>query len=157
MFTVVFFVLALACGAVNLAVARERKPLEIFTRWLLFVSVGFGGVFAFLGHAFMPEKIARSIGWETSPFQFEVAVSNLAFGVLGLLCLFFRGRFWLASAVGYAVFLLGCAVGHIREIVVNQNMAVNNAGPILWFGDIILPLLVLGLVIACQVGPARER
>ncbi len=157
MFTIVFFLLALVCGAVNLAVAKEKRPLKIFTKWILFVCMGFGGVLAFMGHAFRSEQIAHSIGWETSPFQFEVAVSDLAFGVLGLLCLVFHGRFWLAAGIGYSVFLLGCAVGHVRDIAVHQNTAVNNAGPILWFGDIIFPLLLLALVILCEVKDARSR
>ena len=80
--------------------AKDRAPSNIdriYLVCLLPISVGFGGLMAFLGHALRADEIARSIGWPTgNPFQFEVAVANLAFGVLGLLSLKFRDGSWTA-------------------------------------------------------------
>jgi hypothetical protein len=78
------------------------------------------GIFAFYGHAFMAEQVAQSIGWQPSLFQFEVAIANLAFGVLGILCLRIRDQFWLATGIGVSVWLLGDAYGHIREMLMKQ-------------------------------------
>ena len=81
-------------------------------------------------------------------FQLEVAAANLAFGVLGVLCLWFRDGFWLATGIGYSTFLFGAAFIHIREMITAGNYAINNAGPILYLGDIAMPALILSLLLA---------
>ena len=63
------------------------RVAEVLLLYLLLIFAGVGGVMGFLGHTFMVQEIALKIGWQPSPFQFEVAVANLAFGVLGILCL----------------------------------------------------------------------
>ena len=67
-------------------------------------------------------------------------------GVLGILCLWFHGSFWLATAIANAVWLLGDAVGHIRQMVLNNNHAANNSG-IFLLTEIITPLVILFLVL----------
>jgi hypothetical protein len=97
-----------------------------------------------------------SIGWPTgNPFQTEVAVANLAIGVLGILCYWFRDNFWLATVIGNAVWQLGDAVIHIRQIVVANNWAPNNAGVTL-YTDIAIPIvLIVLLAIARRHAPDR--
>jgi hypothetical protein len=51
----------------------------------------------------------------------------------------------LATAIADAVWLLGDAVGHIREMVVHNNHAENNAGIFLVF-ELTVPMVILGLV-----------
>ena len=146
-----FLALTVLCIAISLIKNRKElsrlKVVETILFYILFINVGLSGLLAFYGHAFMADKVAASIGWAPgSPFQFEVAVANLAFGVLGVLCIRFRDGFWLATGIGYATFLFGAAYGHIREIITAGNYAVNNAGPILYIGDIGMPLLILILL-----------
>ena len=79
--------------------------VESFLLWFLVIVVGFGSLYAFMGHAFVADDVARSIGWPTgSPFQFEVALHNLAVGILGVLCFWVRGDFWSATVIAFAVF-----------------------------------------------------
>ena len=60
--------------------------VESFLLWFLVIVLGFGSLYAFLRHAFATDDVARSIGWPTgSPFQFEVALHNLAAGLRGAL------------------------------------------------------------------------
>ncbi len=152
MFSIIFLIISFLGAGIHLFVSKEPKTagriISVLLLYLLVINVGVGGLLGFMGHAFRADEVAQSIGWSPgSPFQFEVAVSNLAFGILGLLCLWFRGNFWLATGIGSAVFGLGAAYGHIRDIIVNRNLAVNNAGLILWVGDIAVPLLILVLLI----------
>ena len=154
MFFWIFLAIALLLPTIHLAMFAKDRSLgsaaRLYLQYLLPISVGVGGLMAFMGHTFRADEIARSIGWQPgSPFQFEVAVANLAFGVLGLLCLKFRDGFWAATIIGYGVFLEGAAYGHIREIVEAGNTAVNNAGPVL-FSDILFPLFLLGLLIVSR-------
>jgi hypothetical protein len=76
----------------------------------------------FYSHAFNAAATAEFIGWPpASPFQFEVATANLAFGVPGVRCLWFRGGPWTATIMGFAVFIGRAAYGHIRDIVLHHN------------------------------------
>lgn len=129
--------------------AKDRslgRVANLYLSYLLPIAVGLGGVQAFLGHTFRAEHIARSIGWPTgNPFQSEVAVANLAFGVLGLLlCAKLRDGFRTATVLGYAVFLEGAAAGHVRQIVAVGNWSLNNAGLVLG-ADVLFPLLLIAL------------
>lgn len=110
--------------------------------WMLAVNVGLAGLMGAWGHVFMANEIAASIGWQPSPFQFEVAMANLGFGVAGVLAIWFRGGFWWGAWVPWAVFLWGAAGGHINQIVSQGNFAPNNAGVILYW-DILAPLVLL--------------
>jgi len=122
--------------------------LEIITLYFLIIFVGINGILGFLGHTLNADKIATQIGWATgSGFQFEVAVANLAFGVLGIVCIWLRKNFWLATAMGYSIFLFGAAYGHIREIALKGNYSPLNTGVLLYVGDMIIPTIALLLTI----------
>jgi hypothetical protein len=96
----------------------------------------------------MADRVAAQIGWQPgSPFQLEVAAANFAFGILGIYSVRFRGDFRLATAIGYAAFLPGAAVVHIREMVLTGNLAEYNAGAFLFIGDIFVPLMLFILVV----------
>lgn len=144
--------ISLIAALIHIVADKGKKDIgricEILLSYFLPLTIGLGGLMAFYGHAFMADKIALSIGWPAgSPFQFEVAVANLAFGVLGILCIWFRKGFWLATGIGTSVFYFGAAFIHIREIFVKGNMAVNNTGFILWFNDLALPIFILALLL----------
>jgi hypothetical protein len=125
---------------------------EVFLRWSLAINGGLAGIMGFLGHTLQADEIAQSIGWPTgNPFQFEVAVTSLAIGVLGCLCLRLRGDFWLATIIVMAVFLWGAAAGHIYQIVTAQNYAPGNAGAVLYW-DILVPLAQIGLLLLSREG-----
>ena len=100
--------------------------------YLLVFSCGIGGLYAFMGHIFASDAVAQSIGWPVgSPFQLEVGATNLAFGVMGLLCIFFRDLFPLATTIGYSIFLLGAACVHLHDIHVRGILAEFNSGAFL--------------------------
>ena len=151
MFFAIFPLLTLVVVLIHLLITSAYRAgwpaiARIVLRDALVISVGVEGLFGFYGHAFMSAEISRSIGWAPSPFEFEVAMANLAIGTLGILCWWFEGTFWLATIVATSVWLWGDAVGHIRQIVVAHNYAPNNAGGAL-YSDLILPagLIALGL------------
>lgn len=145
-----FFIISIVAAAAHLL--RDRQPrtgrriAEIFLLWFLVIFVGIGGVFGFIGHTVFADIAAASIGWPTgNPFQTEVAIANLAIGVLGILCFWFRSEFWTATVIGNAVWQLGDAVGHIHQIVVADNWSPNNAGAAL-YADIAIPIILIALL-----------
>jgi len=124
-----------------------ERVIEIGLLYLLVIGAGAAGLLAFVGHAFAAAETARSIGWQPgSPFQFEVAVADLSYGVLGLMCIRWRGPFWLATGVATSIFFLGCNYGHLYEAFVNGDRAANNYGVINLF-EIAWPMAVLILLV----------
>jgi hypothetical protein len=147
----VFLILGLVVGAVHLYLDKQPRTkgrlAEIFLLWLLVITVGIQGIFAFVGHTVFADTTAASIGWPAgNPFQSEVAVANLSVGVLGILCYWMRGSFWVATVIGFSVWWLGDAVVHIRSIVVSANYAPNNAGVTLYM-DILMPMILIALLV----------
>ena len=116
----------------------------------LVYGVGVGGLLAAIGHTVFADQVAVSIGWPTGTgFQFEVAMANLGVGVLGVWCGFTNERsFWLATIVVTAIYLVGAALGgHLRDMMTNENFAVNNAGFILYW-DVLMPVVLITLYAA---------
>lgn len=155
------WVAALVASA--LAVWRGPRPatqpfvVDRLLRWLFVFPVGLMGLWAATGHIFFPEIAARAIGWQTSPFQFEVGVANLGIGVAGLYAAFRGFEARLAANLALGCFLVGAGVGHIRDIVQAGNLAAGNAGPIL-FTDFLTPIVIFVLLwLSRPQGASPER
>ena len=104
-------------------------------------SVGLQGIWAFVGHYFHFEKVAQHIGWQTSPFQHEVAFANLSYGILGVLSFWFF-HFWIATTIGISIFMFGAAWIHFKDIKASGNYNLGNSGPILYL-DVIIPISLI--------------
>jgi hypothetical protein len=151
MFQVIFTLIAAVGASVHLAFSSQRRNsgaaiAGTYLLYLLFVYVGLMGVLTAYAHVFRPVETSASIGWSTSPYEYEVGMADLTIGLLGILCLRFRGDFWLATAIANAIWLLGDAVGHIRQMTLNNNHASNNSG-IFLVTEIIMPLVILLLTL----------
>jgi len=161
MLSIMFLAVTLVGFGLHLGFGKQPRTklraVELLLLYLLAVNVGIGGILAWYGHTFMADEIARKIGWQPgSPFQFEVAVADLSWGVCGVLCIWLRHNFWTATGIGSSVFFLGCAFGHIRQILQEGNMAVYNAGPVLWIGDLGVPVAIL-LLLLIRFALAKEH
>jgi hypothetical protein len=95
----------------------------------------------------MPRQVAQGIGWATSPFQWEVGLAGVGFGVLGLMAPAFDRGFKLATIIVFSIFMLGAAAGHVRSMVAERNFAPGNAGYIFWY-DIVAPIGLIWLYAA---------
>jgi hypothetical protein len=151
MFNLVFALAALVAASLHLALSPARRGSSravtaTYLIYLLFIYVGLMGLLTAYAHVFRAAQTSASIGWQPSPFEYEVGMADLTLGVLGVLCIWLRGNFWLATAIANAVWLLGDAVGHIRELVLHNNHAANNAG-IFLAAEIVTPLLILILAL----------
>ena len=142
-------ILAAVLGSIHVYRVRtrstKRERVTIFLVYFLFLGVGITGLFSFYGHTIMADRIAESIGWPTgSPFQTEVAITNLSFALLGLLSISMRKLkgFLIATAFGKSFFLIGTSILHIYEIITKANYAHNNAGPILYYSLVLAPILL---------------
>lgn len=147
MLPIFLFGLAVLFTIVHLLVKKQGAALtETFLSYLLLFNMGGMGLLAFYAHVFMAAETAESIGWAPgSPFQYEVAMANLSFGVLGVLSWWWRGGFWAATIIGSCVFILGDFVGHLIQYS-HGDTAPNNIGLFIWFNDLLMPILLLALL-----------
>ena len=125
-----------------------RTPSLIADRLLravLIFPLGVLSLWAAFGHIFFPEMAARAIGWQPSPFQFEVGVANLGIGAAALYAAWRSRDAQIAVGLVAAGFLGGAGIGHIRDIVQAGNFAPGNAGPIL-FTDFLTPIAIFVLL-----------
>lgn len=120
------------------------QVIDLYFVYFLFFTVGLTGFIGFIGHVFFADQIAKMIGWAPgSPFQWEVGFHDGAWGLLGILSIWLRDKFWLATAIGWSFFMLGATYGHIEQMLVHSNFAPYNAGII--FADFIIPAILLTL------------
>ncbi len=151
MFQALFVLLALLAASTHIAFSSNRRNrgavvAETYLVYFLFIYVGLMGLLTAYAHVFRPVQTSASIGWQPSPYEYEVGMADLTVGVLGVLCVWFRGNFWLATAIANAVWLLGDALGHIRQMILVNNHAANNSGLFL-VAEIIAPLAILFLAL----------
>ncbi|MEJ6539454.1 MAG: hypothetical protein QNL94_03600 [Halioglobus sp.] len=148
-FTLTFFVIGLLF--VFGVLAPKPKPLQkkqiieaIFSYFLLF-SIGISYLYNFIMHVFFAEMAATFIGWENSPFQYEVGFASLGFGIVGLIAFRQTLAFRAAAVIGPSLFLWGAAGGHVYQMISNHNFSSGNAGVIFWT-DVILPIVAFFLL-----------
>lgn len=141
-----YFLAIVGFSAYSIARTKNRSHsmnLEIALMYAIGIT-GFSGVSNFIVHAFWGDVVARSIGWPAgNPFQLEVAGANLAIGLIGFLG-FWRRDFWLPYLTAKAIFGWTAGIVHIIDIIGRGNMAVGNAGPILYL-DFLVPAALLAL------------
>lgn len=142
-------ILCICLATIHYLMKRKRysaeQVVDLYLVYFLFFTVGLIGLTGFISHIFYPNQTAEMIGWPTgSPFQFEVGFHDGAWALLGILSLFFRDKFWLATGLGWSFFIIGALYGHIRDMIVHGNFAAYNAGIIA--SEIVIPIVILLLL-----------
>lgn len=144
-----FFVIAWACALIgwNAPGADATTPFgEQALRWILFLAVGWTGVGASIGHTVFARQTAKSIGWETTGFQYEVGFSNLAIGLGGIYASQQdESAAWIAAAIAGGVFLGLAGVYHVIDILRSRNYAPGNTAILI--SDFGIPLSLLALLL----------
>ncbi len=141
-FGLAMFLLAVFFIMLHRIIRRNVEEAEIIFRWVSFFGLGLTGIYTGVMHACYPDFTAATIGWRPSPFQFEVAMADLAFGVLGVLSFRASYGFRLATMIGSLFWLWGDAAGHIWQMIDANNYSLGNAESWLWV-DLIVPLALL--------------
>ncbi len=122
-----------------------RHPGGLATRllaWLLFLSVGVEAVWGGVFHVFFPRTAAASIGWQVSPFQFEIGVADIAIGIVAILS-FWRPSLRPAVVLYVVLFYFGLTFGHLREAFAHGDFSADNFGTLLMLTVVKLVLLPL--------------
>lgn len=138
----ILFVAAFVLAAVT------KSPTHFPSRllgWLL-LSVGIAYVWAGFFHIVFPHIAASSIGWDVSPFQFEIGVADASIGIVAIIS-FWRSLDFKAPVVGYlSLFSIGVAIGHFRQAFYAGDTAKDNFGLLLvitLIHAVLLPVLYM--------------
>ena len=68
-----------------LLVYFENYSIFYVEKYVFRNMVGILGFWGFIGHIFYSKRTAKSIGWSSNGFQFEVGMCNLAIGICGII------------------------------------------------------------------------
>jgi hypothetical protein len=150
---VFLFVAALALTAARRTSASGPGRL---LGWILLLPIGVTGLWAAVFHLLFPQIAAADIGWEVSPFQFEVGMADLAIGATACVSFWRSLDFKAAAVMVNAIFLLGDAFGHVKQMIVAGNFAPGNAG-VPFYSDIAFPLLAIILLVIVRRSQAAPR
>lgn len=145
---IVLFVIALCTTIAKVRRLRRqgRSVAVAAILWgeVLFYNVGIGFVYTGIMHAYFEQISAPNIGWQPSPFEYELGWMEISLGLVAILALWRGFEFRLASTIVFVIFALAAAAGHIQQILCCANYAPGNAGLTLWFADIFVPLVLVG-------------
>lgn len=143
---VLLFIAALIAAA---GWPRHGSAAERFLSWILLLPIGVSGLWAGFFHVFFPFVAAKLIGWEVSPFQFEVGMADFAIGTTACIAFWRDLNFKAAAVTAASIFLLGDAIGHVRQMQIAGNFAPGNAG-VPFYLDIICPVLAISLLLIAK-------
>jgi len=149
MIDLIVAILSVLLPLVHVGLSRHPRTrgrvVHLLLLYALVLDVGvIGLLFGFIPHVFFADQAAQLIGWPPgSPFQFEVGVHDGAWGLLGFLSHRIGGSFWIATGLGWSVFMLGATYEHIYQTLHEGNYAPYNFLTIFSDGFIAVWLLVL--------------
>lgn len=123
----------------------SEKFIELLLLYQIVFSLGLTSLAAFLGLTFLDEFIAQYTNWPSCPFQQQLANVNLAFFVLGILSIWYRGYFWAATIIGFSVWILSDGIQHLYHAWRYRNFSPGNIGVPL-YTDFIIPIFLLILL-----------
>jgi len=102
-FTLTLLVLGLLASGISLLLYRPSSPRAIAERFLagyLFFAIGLSFFYNFVMHVFFAQMVAQFIGWDNSPFQYEVGYASIGFSVVAILAHRSTFHFRLAAILG---------------------------------------------------------
>lgn len=118
-----------------------HRSFNAYLSWLLLLSVGADMLWAGVFHVFFPAIASAQIGWQRSPFEYEVGVADLTIGAAAVAA-FWRGWEFKAAVVLYTIlFYAGVAIGHIRQALLSGDFSPDNFGILLLLTLVKIPLL----------------
>lgn len=146
------FVLGLLIAVVKVLRWKGPRTASVvsgfFVNEFVFYALGVAFAINFVMHSVFGDYAAKTIGWSQSPFQLELALASLGFAIVCFLVFSRKAQFRakVGVVVGAAVSGLGDAAGHVYQMVVNDDYAVNNTG-LLLIGDIVINLVGVAFIV----------
>jgi hypothetical protein len=121
--------------------AGESTALNA-VHWLLYMA-GFVFLFSSVMHSVFAKSMAKSIGWQTNGFQYELAAVSLGLGIGCFYANAHCGTSFITISIPIISFLFLAGVNHVIEMVRKKNFAPNNTLVLIWDFGMSISLLAL--------------
>lgn len=150
-----FYIIGLLTGIIAVIIKKRRNTTAVIAETLLLyqltVTVFLSSLLGFMGHVLMSEQIAAQIGWVSNGFQKELGSVSLGIAIASLLCIWYRGLFWIPVIIIFSTFYLGSAANHIQEMLLAGNFNPGSVYPAI--ADIVIPFTL----IICWILKAKRK
>ncbi|GAA1996135.1 DUF6790 family protein [Amycolatopsis minnesotensis] len=123
-----------------------RQRLEIWQRWWAIGAMGIGSLWMTVAFTAFPEVMATAIGFNRTPFLFEIAFANLGLAVMGFRAASASARERITIGLGAGMFLWGAVIGHLYQWFANGVHNPGNTGGVL-VNDILIPAVMIILAV----------
>jgi hypothetical protein len=131
---------------IHLVLTKKPRTLynvcRIFLLYFL-IGVGLSSLNAYLLHVFYAYNIGKA---SANLFQYQLGMAYLGIGILGILCIFIRGNFWLATIIMNTVFNWGVAFRYLSLMIQTHQYQLGGVG-LLFDLYILIPLITVVLYI----------
>lgn len=118
-------------GVIGACVSKgEASPARRWLAWTV-LAIGVDGLWAGFFHVFFPGVASAQIGWQPSPFEFEIGVADMAMGAVAVVAFWRSASFQSAIALYVTLFYLGVVIGHFNQAFVHHDFASDNFGVLL--------------------------
>ncbi len=132
MFILVLIAAGLITGVIQLAVSGGFGDVSVVCSTLLLhqfvVMFGLLGIIGTITNIIKAEDNAKALGWPGGPFQIKYGFSQLGLGVMGVMCIWFKGGFWLGTLVSMYIYGVSGLWSHIAEMKRQGKATVNDIG-----------------------------
>ncbi|MFC3452905.1 DUF6790 family protein [Amycolatopsis speibonae] len=133
-----------------------RERLEIWQRWWAIGAFGCGSLWMTVAFLAFPDVMATAIGFDRTPFMFEIAFANLGMAILGFRAASASARERITIGLGGGMFLWGAVVGHVYQWFANGDHAPGNTGGVL-ITDALIPAVMIILAVRSRRFEATSR
>ena len=132
MFILVLIAGGIVTGGIQLAMGNGFGDISVVCSTLLLhqfvVTFGLLGIIGTITNIIKAEDNAKALGWPGGPFQIKYGFSQLGLGVMGVMCIWFRGGFWLGTLVSMYIYGVSGLWSHIAEMKRQGKATVNDVG-----------------------------
>lgn len=150
MLRIVFTALAFLVASFQIVVCKSPSEEAFLFNFIIF-NIGLWGIASFISDYFRIDK--REVKIRQQPrnvLHKGAAFFKLFLGILGILCIWFKGNFWLITVIITSVFMFGYGYykfRHLEEIAVNKNKLHYYTDFIVSFDLLFPPALIALLVV----------
>ncbi|WP_405497211.1 DUF6790 family protein [Nocardia sp. NBC_00511] len=134
----------------------RAATLETWQRWWAVAALGCGSLWMTFAFLTAPDVMATAIGFDRTPFQFEIAFANLGLAVMAFRAVSATARERITIGLGAGMFLWGAAIGHVYQWFAHGDHAPGNTGGVL-VCDILFPAVMIILAVWSQRLARAER
>jgi hypothetical protein len=138
--------------------SSAQARLETWQRWWAIAALGCGSLWMTISFLTIPDVMATAIGFNRSPFLFEIAFANLGLAVMAFRAASAKAspRERITIGLGAGMFLWGAVIGHLYQFFANGDHAPGNTGGVLVY-DLLIPAVMIILARRSQQLATADR